>query len=449
MIGSLKDIGNIPDLRKRLFFTLGMLAVYRFGVFVTTPGINIIKLRETFATQDGTLFGLVNMFSGGALENFSIFTLGLAPYISVSIIVQLMTPMIPSLERLRKEGDYGRRILTRYTRIGTILLALVQSYFIIAIGLESRPGLVEVPGMMFRLTTMMTLTAGTAFTMWLGEQITEKGLGNGSSIIIFTGILARMPSVLVGTLALARSGELSPFTVLFLMVFCLATIFAIVFVERSSRKVPVQYPRRTVGNQAIAANTQYMPLKLNMSGVIPPIFASALFALIATVGSFSKNEDVKDFVATYITPGVWSYELMFAALVIVFSFFYTAIIFNPEEVAENLKKNGGFIPSVRPGKQTIDYFYWLLNRITLWGALYIAAVCVIPQTVYFALGADSFAYVFGGTAILIVVGVTLDTASQIESILVARHYEAFMSQTSKMKGGVGNLGFARSRVFKR
>ena len=446
MIGGLGNVGKIPELRKRVLFTLFMLAVYRLGVFVSTPGIDVEALRSLFDTADGTLFGMINMFSGGSLENFSIFTLGIMPYISVSIIIQVLTPTIPALESLKKEGESGRRIITRYTRQGTVALALVQG-MIISIGLEKQ-GLVMDPGWVFRVSTMITLTAGTAFIMWLGEQINEKGIGNGISIIIFAGIIAQMPTVLASTLSLARTGEIQPLSVLLIFLFCIATVAGIVFVERSFRRVPIQYPRRMVGKNLAQAQTQYMPLKVNMAGVIPPIFASAFLVLPATIASFSPSEILQD-LTQYMTPGSWVYYTIFAALIIVFCFFYTAIIFNPEEVADNLKKNGGFIPTVRPGKQTSDYLYTILNRLTFWGSIYICIVCIVPQIFYFEVGAGSFAYIFGGTAILIVVGVTLDTASQIESHIVAQNYEAFMSKSSKKRGGLGSSGYQRTRLLRR
>jgi preprotein translocase subunit SecY len=426
-------------------FTIGMLAVYRFGVFVSTPGVDVDKIRQMFESNANTLFGLINLFSGGALEQFSIFTLGISPYITVSIIIQLLTPSFPYLENLKKEGDAGRRIITRYTRQGTILLALFQSYMI-ARALESK-GL-AVPGIGFELVTMITLTAGTAFVMWLGEQITERGLGNGTSIIIFAGIAARMPSVFGSTVELARTGEVSPFTIIALILFSVLSIYAIVFVERSHRKIPIQYPRRMVGKRMTQAQTQYMPLKLNMTGVIPPIFASAILMVPATIVTVIPGANLSTF-GKLFTPGSWGYESVFVALIILFSFFYTAVVFNPTEVADNLKKNGGFIPLVRPGTETADYLYGVLTRLTLWGAIYISLVCVLPQVIYMNMGASQFAYVFGGTAILIVVGVTLDTASQIESMLVARNYEAFMSKSSKVRGGVGSASYTRNRLVRR
>lgn len=445
-MSGLANIGRVPELRKRLFFTLGMLAVYRLGVFVSLPGINVEYLRNQFQEAAGTLFGMVNMFSGGALENFSVFTLGVAPYISMSIIMQLLTPVIPTLEAYRKEGEAGRKVITRITRQATIGLALIQSYFI-AVGLQRSTGMVYSGGFEFTLVTMVSLTAGTAFIMWLGEQITEKGLGNGISVLIFAGIVAKMPSVLAGTLELVRQHEISPLTLMFLLAFCLATIFFIVFIERSARKVPVQYPKRMVGNRLTQAQTQFMPLKLNMSGVLPPIFAYALLSIPAMTLSFSQNEAVQGILAE-LAPGKLGYELILVVLIMFFAYFYTSIIYNPDEVAENLKKGGGFIPSVRPGKQTAEYLYSLLNRLTLWGGLYLAVICIIPQLIYYELNAGSFASVFGGTAVLIAVSVTLDTAAQIESIMVSRNYEAFMSKQPKLRG-VGSASYNRSRILKR
>lgn len=444
-MSGIAQLFQIPELKKRLLFTISMLAVYRFGVFVSTPGVDVDAIHRMFEDNANTIFGLINLFSGGALEQFSIFTLGISPYITVSIIIQLLSPSIPYLENLKKEGDAGRRVITRYTRQGTILLALFQG-FMIARALESR-GLAT-PSLSFELVTMITLTAGTAFIMWLGEQITERGLGNGTSIIIFAGIAARMPSVFGSTIELARTGEMSPFSILFILAFSLFTIYAIIFVERSHRKIPVQYPRRVVGNRSSLAQTQYMPLKVNMTGVIPPIFSSAIMMLPATLVAVIPSLSMSVF-GQLFTPGAWGYELLYVGLIVLFSYFYTAVVFNPVEVAENLKKNGGFIPLVRPGAETADYLYGVLNRLTLWGSIYISAVCVIPQVVYINMGASQFAYVFGGTAVLIVVGVTLDTASQIESMLVARNYESFMSRSFKGRGGVGSASYGRNRLARK
>ena len=447
MLADIGNVGKIPELRKRILFVLGMLAVYRFGVFVSVPGINVDAIRNMLNAGDGSLFGLVNLLSGGALENFSIFTLGITPYITCSIIMQILTPTIPALERLKKEGEQGQRIITRYTRQATIALALFQG-LMIAIGLERQNVVVE-PGMMFRLSTALTLTTGTAFIMWLGEQITERGIGNGTSIIIFAGIVARMPQVVVSTIELARTGELSGGTVLLLFGFSVLTVMGIVFVERSARKVPVQYPRRAVGKRIAQAQTQYLPLKVNMVSVIPPIFASAFFGAFSIVVAFWPDDTLQDWLSPLLSMNTWPHTLAFAVLVFVFSYVYAAIVFNPEDVAENLKKAGGFVPTVRPGKQTADFFYYILNRMTLWGALYITIICLLPQFVYAELGARSFALVFSGTAILIAVGVTLDTASQIESHIVARNYDSFMKSSSKVRGGLGSMSYMRSRLQRR
>lgn len=446
MLGGLGEVSKIPELKKRILFTLFILAVYRFGIHVSTPGIDVLALRSMLDTGEGGLFGFINMFSGGALENFSIFTLGVTPYISVSIIIQMMTPITPALEALKKEGESGQRVITRYIRQGTIFLALFQGYML-ALGLEGQ-GVVANPGWWFRISTMFTMTAGTSLMMWFGEQITERGLGNGVSVLIFAGIIARMPVVFGETLAQARTGQLEPLAVLFLISFTVLTVAAIVFVERSHRRIPIQYPRRVVGKNLAQAPTQYMPLKLNMAGVMPPILASALFVVPSTIAQFSGNATMKEIMG-YLAPGQWGHDLLYVAMIVVFSYFWTAHYFNPVEVSENLKKNGGFIPTVRPGKATADYLYGVSNRLTLWGALYLSIICLVPQAVYFAMQATSFAYVFGGTAILIVVGVTLDTASQIESHVVAKNYESFMSKGSKVRGGAGSMSQMRSRLIRR
>ena len=439
-VGGVQDAAKIPELRKRAMYTLGMLIVYRIGVFVPTPGIDSVKLKHLFDQAANTLFGMVNMFSGGALENFSIFALGIMPYISVSIIIQLMTTAIPRLEELSKEGDQGRRIITRYTRIGTIILALFQGTMI-SIGLEHQ-GVVADPGAMFRFKTALTLAAGTSFIMWLGEQITERGIGNGISLIIMSGIVARMPATLSHTFDLINTGEIQPISMLMVLAFCVVVVAGIVFVERSQRRIPVQYPRRAVGRHMTQANTQHLPLKLNMAGVIPPIFASALLVFPATIAQFSGIDALKAYSA-WVQPATWSYEILFATLIIFFCFFYTAIVFDPNQIAENLKKNGGFVPTVRPGKETADFLSRVTNRLCLWGAIYICAVCIIPSLFYLKMGLASFTYFFGGTAVLIVVGVTMDTFAQLESHLVARNYEGFMAKgpvkirgaASSMRGG--------------
>lgn len=446
MIGSLGEVGKIPELRQRVFFTIMMLAVYRLGVFVSTPGVNIDALRNMFSQNAGSLFGFINMFSGGAWSHFSIFALGITPYISMSILMQMLSHIVPSLEALKKEGESGQRVITRYTRWGTVALALVQSSFI-ATGLQKQ-GLVIVPGMTFIVCTVVTLTAGTAFIMWLGEQITERGIGNGSSIIIFSGIVAHMPEVFVSTLSLSRSGDISPLAILVLIAFSIGTIAAIVYVERSHRKIPIQHPRKVIG-QYVAQQQQYLPLKVNIAGVIPPIFASALMVVPGAVASLSPSESVQEILG-FIAPGGPAYTAVYAGLIFFFSFIYTGLIFNPVEVAENLKKGGSFIPTVRPGKPTADYLYSVMNRLTLWGAIYLALICVVPQLIYFKLNATAFAYIFGGTAILIVVGVTLDTASQIESHVMSKNYDAFMTKGSgRPKAGLGSMSQMRSRLLRR
>ena len=443
MVGGVQDAAKIPELRKRVVFTLTMLIIYRIGVFVPTPGINAAKLKGLFEQASSALFGMVNMFSGGALENFSIFALGIMPYISVSIIIQLLTTSVKRLEELSKEGEQGKRIITRYTRIGTILLALFQGYMI-SIGLEHQE-VVVVGGIWFRVKSAITLAAGTAFIMWLGEQITERGIGNGMSLIIMAGIVARMPSTLSQTFALVNTGEVGPLSLLLVLAFGVLVVACIVFAERSYRKIPVQYPRRSVGKHQTQASTQYLPLKINTAGVIPPIFASAFLAFIGMFAQFSNSDTVKSFVSQWLQPQSWPYEVVFVALIIFFAYFYTAVVFDPAQIAENLKKNGGIVPTVRPGKDTADYLNTVLTRLTIWGALYICFICVVPSLFYAKMGTTGFSYFFGGTAVLIVVGVMMDTFSQIESHLVTRNYEDFM------KRGPGKMRSAgmRSRLIQR
>lgn len=432
MVAGFDNAAKIPELRKRVMFTLGMLIVYRIGVFVPTPGIDAESFKGLLDRASGTVFGLANMFSGGALENFSVFALGVMPYISMSIVMQLMQAVIPQLEALSKEGEQGRRQITKYTRRGTIILAMFQG-LMISIGLESQ-GVVSDPGWHFRIVSMLTLAAGTSFLMWLGEQISERGIGNGISLIITAGILAQMPSVMVGTFALTSTGELKHISLLLLLAFAISTVFFIVFVELSQRRIPVQYPKRTMGRRLVQAATQHLPLKLNSASVMPPIFASMLILFPATIASMSTNDTVKELSAYLIRGTLWG-EIAFSVLIIFFCFFYTALVIDPDKMAENLKKNGGFIPSCRPGKDTADFIRYVLNRLTLWGSVYVVAICVVPQILYSDMGVGSFAYFFGGTAVLIVVGVTLDTVSQIESHVLARNYEGFMNKSpGKIRG---------------
>ena len=424
---------SIPELRKRVVFTLLMLLVYRMGVQIPTPGINGEALAAFFEKNASTLFGMFNMFSGGALENFSIFALGIMPYISASIIIQLLTVVVPQLESLSKEGESGRRTITKYTRYGTVLLSIVQGFFI-ASGLEgmTSPNGVPIvidPSLQFKLLTVLTLTSGTAFIMWLGEQMTERGIGNGISMIIFSGIVARMPAAVAHTVELIKSGELS---LLFLPVIVAMMAFVvgfIIFIETSQRRIPIQYAKRVVGRRVYGGQTSHLPLKINVSGVIPPIFASSIMMFPATIGSFIKIDWVQQ-VSAALSPGTIYYYTMFIGLIVFFCFFYTAVTFKPDDVAENLKKNGGFIPGIRPGKKTAEFLDKALVRLTVVGALYLSAVCVMPTLLIEKLNVPFY---FGGTALLIVVGVAIDTIAQIESHLVMRNYDGFM-KAGRIKG---------------
>jgi preprotein translocase subunit SecY len=419
---------RIPELRKRLMFTAGALIVYRLGVWIPTPGIDSQALQSFFAQASNNIVGLVNMFSGGALENFSIFALGIMPYISASIILQLLTVVIPYLEKLSKEGELGRRKITQYTRYSTVVLALIQSCFI-SMGLEAvessgGASVVINPGWAFRLMSMITLTTGTAFIMWLGEQITERGIGNGISLIIFSGIVASVPSAVVTTFEYVRSGELSLFAILFVLIVMIATIAAIIYMERAQRRIPVQYAKRVVGRRVYSGQSSHLPLKVNTSGVIPPIFASSILLFPGTIGSFFEGGPAQ-WVQQNLTPGTALYELTYVALIVSFCYFYTAVTFNPTDVAENMKKFGGYIPGIRPGPRTAEYIDRVLTRITLWGALYISAVCVLPTILVQQFNVPFY---FGGTALLIVVGVALDTIAAMETHMITRSYEGFMKR---------------------
>jgi len=424
---------SIPELRKRVIFTLLMLLVYRMGVQIPTPGINGEALAAFFEKNASTLFGMFNMFSGGALENFSIFALGIMPYISASIIIQLLTVVVPQLESLSKEGEAGRRTITKYTRYGTVVLSIIQGFFIAA-GLEgmTSPNGVPIvidPSLQFKLMTVLTLTSGTAFIMWLGEQMTERGIGNGISMIIFSGIVARMPAAVGNTVELIKSGELS---LIFLPVIVLMMFFVvafIIFIETSQRRIPIQYAKRVVGRRVYGGQSSHLPLKINVSGVIPPIFASSIMMFPATIGSFIKVDWVQQF-SSALSPGTVYYYIMYVGMIIFFCFFYTAVSFKPDEVAENLKKNGGFIPGIRPGKKTAEFLDNALVRLTVVGALYLSAVCVMPTLLIQKLNVPFY---FGGTALLIVVGVAIDTIAQIESHLVMRNYDGFM-KAGRIKG---------------
>lgn len=418
------NIFRIAELRKRLFFTLGMLAVYRLGIFVTTPGVDRRAMQDVVA-QQGSLLGLLNFFSGGAFEQLSIFALGIMPYVSSSIILQLLTVVVPSLEKMQKEGELGRRKITQYTRYGTVVLSAIQGYGI-ATYLESlRAGngvaVVGEPGWGFRLLTMISLAAGTAFIMWMGEQITERGVGNGISLIIFAGIVARVPAAIYTTVRqLGASGsQLTGLGLLVLTALMVVVIGAIVYVERGQRRIPIQYAKRMVGRKLYGGQSTHLPLKVNTSGVIPPIFASSLLLLPATLaGWFPFLQRMSN----AIQAGSWIYNTIYVALIVFFAYFYTAVTFNPVDVADNLKKYGGYIPGIRPGKKTADYIDFVLSRITFGGAIYLAAICVLPTVITNEFGVNFY---FGGTSLLIVVGVALDTVQQIEGHLITRHYEGF------------------------
>ncbi len=432
-MSGLASAANIPELRKRVMFTLFMLFVYRMGVQIPTPGINGEALAAFFQQNAGTLFGMFNMFSGGALKNFSIFALGIMPYISASIIIQLLTVVIPQLEALSKEGEAGQRKITQYTRYSTVALSIIQGFFI-ATGLEgmSGPGgaaIVLVPGLQFKLMTVLTLTTGTAFIMWLGEQMTERGVGNGISLIIFAGIVARMPAAIGNSIQLIKAGEIAVVFVPIMMILMFLVVAFIVFVETAQRRVPIQYAKRVVGRKVYGGQSSHLPLKLNISGVIPPIFASSIMMFPATIGSFIKIDWVQQ-VSAMLSPGTVFYYILYVAMLVFFCFFYTAVTFKPDDVAENLKKNGGFIPGIRPGKKTAEFIDYVLTRITVIGAIYLSAVCVMPTLL---INKFNVPFYFGGTALLIVVGVAIDTISQIESHLVMRNYDGFM-KSGRMKG---------------
>lgn len=421
---------KIPELRKRIIFTLVMLAVYRIGVHVPTPGVDGAALQQVFANMKGTIFGWFNLFSGGALERFSIFALGVMPYISSSIIFQLLTVVWPYLHELQKEGDQGRKRITQYTRYGTVLLCLVQGYGIAA-GLEhySNPTVVSHPGFSFKILTTITLTAGTVFLMWVGEQMSERGIGNGISLIIYAGIAARLPSGIGTTMSLYRSGELSIFKILMVLAVIFATFFVIIFVERGSRRIPIQYAKRIVGRKVYGGQNTHLPLKVNTAGVIPPIFASSLIMFPATFATFFPIKRIQEF-TSLLQPGSLIYNVLFVGLIVFFCYFYTAVTFKTEDVSENLKKYGGFIPGIRPGLPTAQYIDFVLSRITLGGAIYISAICVLPT---FFTQTLKVPFYFGGTSVLILVGVALDTVAQIETFLLTRNYEGFMTHT-RLKG---------------
>jgi len=427
---------RIEELKKRLLFTFGMLAVYRVGVAIPTPGIDGQAMQAFFQQARNNMFGMVNLFSGGALERFSIFALGIMPYISASIILQLLTVVIPTLERLSKEGEAGRRKITQYTRYGTVVLSLIQSLFI-SVGLEQIQapgggGVVYSPGWSFRLMTMITLSSGTAFIMWLGEQVTERGIGNGISLVIFSGIVAALPGAVATTVQFMNEGELSLFVAILMLVMMAVVIGVIIFFERGQRRIPVQYAKRVVGRKMYGGQSSHLPLKINTSGVIPPIFASSILIFPGTIASFVQHPWA-DKIAEVLAPGHLMYSLLYVVLIVFFCYFYTAVTFDPVEVADNMKKFGGYIPGIRPGKRTSDYIDRILTRITLGGAIYLAAICVLPTIL---IQQFNVPFYFGGTALLIVVGVALDTIAQMETHLLTRNYEGFMKR-GRLRGRRG------------
>ncbi len=429
-------LSKFGDLKRRLLFLLGALVVYRIGTFIPVPGIDPLVLDELFKSQSSGILGMFNMFSGGALSRFSLFALGIMPYISASIIVQLMTTVSPKLEALKKEGEAGRRKITQYTRYGTLFLAVFQALGI-SIALESQAGLVLDPGLSFRIISVSTLTAGTMFLMWLGEQITERGLGNGISIIIFAGIVAGLPQAIGGTLELTRTGAFSIPLVLMLFVGVLLVTALVVFVERGQRKILVNYAKRQVGKMVVGGQSSHLPLKLNMAGVIPPIFASSIILFPATLaGWFGSNENMswlKDIGAT-LAPGQPVYVLLYALAIIFFCFFYTALVFNPKETAENLKKSGAFVPGIRPGDQTARYIDKILTRLTLVGAIYITLVCLLPE---FLILKWNVPFYFGGTSLLIIVVVTMDFMAQVQAYVMSHQYEGMLKKANFKNGLVG------------
>jgi preprotein translocase subunit SecY len=431
----LASVGKMGELKSRLWFVLGALVVYRLGAHIPVPGIDPTVLKRLFDSQSGGILGMFNMFSGGALSRFTVFALGIMPYISSSIIMQLVSVVSPKMEALKKEGEAGRRTITKYTRYGTVILATFQALGI-AIALEGQAGLVLEPGLAFRLTAVITLVSGTMFLMWLGEQITERGIGNGISIIIFAGIVAGLPRAVGSTLELARTGAFSIPLVMFLFVAVLLVTALVVFVERGQRKITVNYAKRQVGNKVYGGQTTHLPLKLNMAGVIPPIFASSIILFPATLagwfGSSEKLYWLKD-VSNVLSPGQPIYILFFASAIMFFCFFYTALVFNPKETADNLKKSGAFVPGIRPGEQTAKYIDKIMGRLTLIGAIYITLVCLLPEFLRLKFNTPFY---FGGTSLLIIVVVTMDFMTQVQSHLMSHQYEGLLKKAN-FKGGAG------------
>jgi preprotein translocase subunit SecY len=430
---NLGAFGKAEELKKRIWFTLGALVIYRLGTYIPLPGIDPAAFEANFVGQKQGVLELFNMFSGGAVQRMAIFALNIMPYISASIIIQLLTSVIPSLESLKKEGEAGRKVINQYTRYLTVVLAAFQAYGI-AVGLEGQAGVVAAPGLFFRISTVITLMGGTMFLMWLGEQITSRGIGNGSSLIIFAGIVAAFPAAIANTLELGRQGALSTGLILIVLVMAVAVIAFIVFMERAQRRLVITYPKRQVGNRMFEGQTSFLPLKLNTSGVIPPIFASSLLLLPTTVANFTQSQGGTGILATVTSllgHGRPLYMVAYVGLIVFFAFFYTAVVFNPQETADNLKKHGGFLPGIRPGERTAQYIDKVLVRVTLLGAAYLAIICLLPELL---ISYAALPFYFGGTSLLIIVSVTMDTVAQVHGHLQAHQYEGLIKK-SRLRGG--------------
>jgi preprotein translocase subunit SecY len=425
-------IGKATELKRRLWFTIGALLVFRIGAYIPVPGVDPVALAEVFGRNSGGIAGMLDVFSGGSIGRMSILALSIMPYISASIIMQILTTVVPSLEALKKEGEAGRKKINQYTRYGTVVLAAFQAYGI-SVGLESQPGVVHDPGLFFRFVTIVTLVGGTLLLMWLGEQITARGVGNGVSLIIFAGIVAALPHALVQTLELGRTGALSALFIIALAVGVIAVVAVVVFVETAQRRIVVQYPKRQVGNKMYGGEASHLPLKINTSGVIPPIFASSLLLFPTTIASFQGpggESGIASWLQAYLSHGSPLYLLAYVSLIVFFCFFYTTVVFNPADTAENLKKNGGFVPGIRPGKNTAEYLEYILNRLTVIGALYLSLVCILPELL---IARGGVPFYFGGTSLLIVVSVTLDTVTQIQAHLLAHQYEGLIKK-ARLRG---------------
>lgn len=433
LLRNFKNIFYVEELRKKLFYTLMVFAVYRLGVHITMPGVDLVALKGFFSGATSGMLWYLNMFSGGALQYFSIFALGMSPYITSSIMMQLLTIMVPSLEHLAKEGEYGRRIISQYTRYLTLVIGFVQGLSMVTY-IERQPGLIITPGWGFRLVSVFLMIVGSLFVMWLGEQINSHGLGNGSSMIIFAGIVAGMPSAAIRLVETVRMGQTDPLLAIAFVLFALAVVSCVIFLEKGERKVPIQYAKRVIGNKLYGGQTSFIPLKLNPAGVVPVIFSSAILGMPLTLAGMvaSKWPSINSIISTWFSYNSLFYNVLNAGLIVFFAFFYTAIIFNPTELAENLRKSGGFVPGIRPGAKTAQFFDYLLGRIGFPGALYLAALAIVPSL----LSGSAFPIMFSGTSLLIVIGVGLDASAQIESHLIERKYEGFLT-TGRLKGRLG------------